>query len=175
MVYEQFPEVAIDLFIPDEIGVLRRNRYSSFHESMGENIPMRQIDWNNYPPKVYKVLFMADPEISNQVQELYRKHTPEGTESFFSNPSFFEIMPEGINKGSGLRELCQILGIPEGNSYAIGDFENDLEMLKAASFSAVPENGSDAVKAEADWIVCHCRDGAVADLIEKILEQRSQS
>ena len=54
------------------------------------------------------------------------------------------------------------------NVYAIGDYYNDTELLEAAGVSVVPENAPDDLKEQADLVVGHCYQGAVADLIEEI-------
>jgi hydroxymethylpyrimidine pyrophosphatase-like HAD family hydrolase len=51
---------------------------------------------------------------------------------------------------------------------ACGDFENDTEMLKAADVAVAPENALDSVKEVADLVLCHCQEGLIADVIERI-------
>ena len=52
--------------------------------------------------------------------------------------------------------------------YAIGDYENDIEMLNAADFGAAPQSALEQVKCAAKIITVGCDDGAVADLIDII-------
>ena len=49
---------------------------------------------------------------------------------------------------------------------ACGDFENDIEMLAAADISVCPANACDKVKAIADYQLCSCGEGLIADIIE---------
>ena len=53
---------------------------------------------------------------------------------------------------------------------AIGDFENDASMLKAADIAVAPENALPEIRALCDYVVCHVDQGAVADMIEKLPE-----
>lgn len=57
---------------------------------------------------------------------------------------------------------------------AIGDYDNDISMIKAADIGVCPKSGLESAQKEADIIVCDASDGAVAHLIE-ILEKRIDS
>lgn len=73
-------------------------------------------------------------------------------------------------KGSAIRFIKEYL--PQiHTSVAIGDYENDIPMLKEADISACVGSGTDDAKKSADIIVKNAADGAVADLVE-IIESR---
>lgn len=78
-----------------------------------------------------------------------------------------EINSARISKGAALAWLCEYLNIPLSQTLAIGDSQNDLEMLQAAGVSAAMENGLDEVKKKADYL---CRsnqtEGAARFLAE---------
>ena len=77
-----------------------------------------------------------------------------------------ELQPLGVSKSFQfpfLRSRYQ-----SATLYAIGDYDNDAEMLRHADVAACPENASEEIKKIAAIHVCHCKDGALADLIEKI-------
>ena len=55
-----------------------------------------------------------------------------------------DIAPLGVTKASALEKLRQAWGVAEGDTVAVGDGENDIEMLQWAGFGvamghAVPE------------------------------------
>lgn len=113
----------------------------------------------------FKVLFYGEHEELLKVQDaIVAAGIPEIT-MCFSAPYYLEILPEGATKGDALRWICENLNRDIGQTAAIGDFDNDVEMLHAAGFSAAPENAEPSVKEAADVIVAHCDDGALADLI----------
>lgn len=47
----------------------------------------------------------------------------------------FDIIPEGIDKGAALSELCAMLGTDPEDTIAIGDHDNDLPMFLRAGIS----------------------------------------
>ena len=84
---------------------------------------------------------------------------------------YFEQVPKGVSKISALKELCKILNIKKGCLFAIGDYYNDVEMLKNADISAAVEGSPDDVKKIADYVTVSCKDGAVADFIDYLMEK----
>ncbi len=62
------------------------------------------------------------------------------------------LQPAGISKGLGLRRLAADIGIPVGEFLAVGDSENDLEMIEAAGIGVAVANARDEVKAASDYV-----------------------
>ena len=52
--------------------------------------------------------------------------------------------------------------------YAVGDYENDLEMLRASDVAVCPSNALDKIKDICDLCLCDNDTGVIADLIEYI-------
>ena len=68
------------------------------------------------------------------------------------------LQARGISKGLALRKLAADMGVPVQGFLAIGDSENDLEMIEAAGVGVAVANARDAVKAAADYVT-EKRDG----------------
>ncbi|MBE6787134.1 MAG: HAD-IIB family hydrolase [Ruminococcaceae bacterium] len=79
---------------------------------------------------------------------------------------FLEVVPKNVSKATAVNKLCEILNIKKGCSYAIGDYYNDVPMLKNADISAATAGAPQDVKAVADYITVPCEEGAVADFID---------
>ena len=80
--------------------------------------------------------------------------------------NYFEQIPKGVSKAAALKDLCNILKVKNGGFFAIGDYYNDIEMIKNADVSAVPSEAPDELKNAASITVGSAADGAVADFIE---------
>jgi Cof subfamily protein (haloacid dehalogenase superfamily) len=85
--------------------------------------------------------------------------------TFFAEDNI-EIMPAGVNKGAALKATAEKLGIPMAEVMAIGDNDNDREMIREAGMGVAMANAIDAVKQEADRITLSCEEDGVAIAIE---------
>lgn len=84
---------------------------------------------------------------------------------------YLELLPMGVNKATALEALCERLEIDRDKVLAVGDYYNDLAMLKFAKITAVPNESPEDIKELADYIVCDCVTGSVGGFIEE-LEKR---
>lgn len=75
------------------------------------------------------------------------------------------LSPRG-SKGSGLLFLKEFLGDRVRTAIAVGDYENDLSMLRTADRAFAPANALEDARNVAEKVLCDFREGAIADLIE---------
>ena len=88
---------------------------------------------------------------------------------FTSGAGQLEIVAPGVNKGAGLARAAALLGIPQEETIAIGDGENDISMLRWAGLGIAMANAPDNVKAAADVIAPVCDEDGAAWAMEKYL------
>lgn len=65
-----------------------------------------------------------------------------------------EIFSSSAGKGRALLALADKLGIPHEMTAAVGDSDNDRSMIIAAGTGFVVSNANDALKADADAVIC---------------------
>lgn len=80
-----------------------------------------------------------------------------------------EIMPENVGKGTALSNFAMRRGIPREQTAAIGDYDNDLDMITCAGVGIAMGNASAAVVENANFITTTNADNGVAKAIEKLL------
>ncbi|WP_442603320.1 Cof-type HAD-IIB family hydrolase [Paenibacillus sp. KN14-4R] len=95
----------------------------------------------------------------------------EITNSHLSN---IELNPKGISKGSGMIEVCKLLGITMDQVIAMGDSQNDLAMIRAAGLGVAMGNAQDEVKAAADLVTVTNDEDGVAAIIEEYVLGRTR-
>lgn len=89
---------------------------------------------------------------------------------FPSDPRILEYVPLGIDKGRGIRFLCDYLGVPIEHSIAAGDGENDRSMIQAAGTGAVMANASEELKSCGDYVTQNDNNhDGVAEIIERFI------
>ena len=84
---------------------------------------------------------------------------------------YYEHVPKNVSKATTLKVLCEKLNITQGCCYAIGDYYNDLDMIKTADIGAALSDSPSEVKDAADVVVCDVQNGAVADFIDYLTER----
>lgn len=78
-----------------------------------------------------------------------------------------ELLPSGASKGAALKGIAREMGIPVSQIMAIGDAENDLEMLQLAGLGVAVSNAAAPVKAAADVVVASNDEDGVAEAVER--------
>ena len=82
----------------------------------------------------------------------------------------FEILPAGADKGRALTRLGEMLGVTPAEMVAIGDSDNDAEMLRAVGMPVAMGNADAALKNLAKYITADCDHDGVAQAIYHIFE-----
>lgn len=163
MVSERFPGLAIEMYAPDDTCCIHLNERSRRHFEGHRIVPREIEDPAEASFPCAKVMFGGNEDDIAAAQE-FLADCP--SLSFVpTRGTLLEVLRPGVNKGTTLLRLAEHLGIAPENVYAVGDGDNDADMLKAASAAFVPANGDEVAKACASYMVCSNDDGAVADAI----------
>lgn len=83
-----------------------------------------------------------------------------------------EINAAGVNKGTALVALGEMLGIPRESIMACGDGDNDVHLLQEVGFGVAMANAQPQVKEAADHITASNDEDGVARAIEKFALHR---
>lgn len=73
----------------------------------------------------------------------------------------FELVPKGFNKGTGVRRVCELLGVDVADSFAFGDSANDRDMLQSAGIGIAMGNGTKEAKEAADYITTDMKEHGI--------------
>lgn len=79
------------------------------------------------------------------------------------------VLPQGVSKATGLQAALATLRLSPRNCVAIGDAENDHELLRAAEVGVAVEWGSAALTRAADIVVRGSGPWAVASFLDPIV------
>jgi Cof subfamily protein (haloacid dehalogenase superfamily) len=89
-----------------------------------------------------------------------------------SSSAYIEIRPAGVDKGVALATLARALGIERHEVAAIGDNDNDVEMLRWAGCGVVVKEASPAAVAAGDYTCRHSAADGVIELLDLIVEAK---
>lgn len=82
-----------------------------------------------------------------------------------------EINTHNANKGNGLEKLAKLLGINLKETAAIGDNNNDIEMIQMAGIGIAMGNASEGIKMKSDFITLDNDKNGAAEAILHILNE----
>lgn len=86
-----------------------------------------------------------------------------------SEDRLLDVADRNISKGEGLKHLAQILGIPTDDVCAVGDYDNDIPMLRASGFPVAMANGCEAIRNVAEFVTKANTEDGVAYLLDQLL------
>ncbi len=87
------------------------------------------------------------------------------------NRSRVMVLPQAISKGNGLRAALNVLRLSLHNTIAIGDAENDHDLLAQSEIAVAVAWGSTALQREADQIIQGDGPRAVAGFIRQAVKE----
>lgn len=115
-----------------------------------------------------KVIFSGIPFHILKVKKHFESMTDPDLTLMSSSIASFEILAKNTHKGTAVLKLAEILGIDRSHIGAIGDYFNDYDMLKTVGVPACCGQAPKELKEIAEFVACHCNNGAVADFLEYI-------
>lgn len=90
-----------------------------------------------------------------------------------SHPYMLEFMHKEADKGKGLKQLAAFLDIRPEEVMAIGDQENDLEMIQFAGTAVAMGNAVDTIKDQADYVTRTENEHGVAYALDKLVLEKN--
>lgn len=131
----------------------------------------------------------ADYQISLQKPEDYRimsgdeiqvlamgVKVPENFKEFFKDEltvfqfnTYADVVIKGLNKAVGIEKVLELTGIKRENTIAIGDSNNDYDMLTYAGIGVAMANSQQSILDIADYVTASNAECGVAKAIEKFL------
>lgn len=156
----------------------RRGLIFGMNDVIAEHLVLDGITVDEVPgmtpanlPTVIKILTIAEPEVLDRAEAAI-KAAGVRVQLVRSHTIYLEVLPLTGGKGTGLTTLLEHLQIPVAQSLAVGDFLNDLEMLRTAGLGVAMANAHPEVKAVAGWETLSNMEDGVAHLLEALVEGR---
>ncbi len=110
-----------------------------------------------------------EPEAVAEMRALVEEKFGDQVHTVVSGERFLEIAHPMAQKSYGLAQLAEHLGIAQQEIVAVGDNNNDLDMLRYAGLGVAVDNAVPTTKAVADRLTASNNDDGVARLIEELV------
>jgi len=123
---------------------------------------------------IYNLFVMAKPEMIDALDHQIPASVRAEVSVVRSLPQLIECNAKGVSKASTLQDLALELGLRREEVMAIGDEQNDLEMIEEAGTGVAVANANPLVKERADWVTeADNNHGAVAEVVHRLLNQEA--
>ncbi|MFI7326323.1 HAD family hydrolase [Streptomyces rubiginosohelvolus] len=85
-----------------------------------------------------------------------------------AGPGTVELAPRGVDKGTGLAAVAELLGIGAERTVAFGDMPNDLPMFAGSGLRVAMGNAHPELRAAADEVTLSNAEDGVAVVLERL-------
>ena len=83
--------------------------------------------------------------------------------------AWLDLTPGGVTKASALEDVRRELGVEPYETLALGDGENDVEMLRWAACGVAMGHASDVVRSAADEVTGTIEDDGAVEVLRRVL------
>lgn len=170
IIRREFPDVGCEVMCDNNrLYMIRENAYTFKHVD-DEKLSYVCTDLSSIKNNWIKVLFADCNSRLLELQEFCRKLPFDDLEFVMSNTIYFEMLPKGTTKGTALQKLCDMINVDIADTIAVGDYYNDIELLKTAGLSVCVDNAPQEIKDFCHAVVPKCTDGGVGHLLAQIIK-----
>ncbi|HON42311.1 MAG TPA: HAD family hydrolase [Bacillota bacterium] len=160
-------DVAFQAYFDDQLYVPRLTSASAYYSSRyGAAVHvLSDIDEFARRPSL-KYLIIEDPGRIDSVRQALEGVIGPNLRTMRSQPGMLEIVDSRVSKGRALRHLASHFSIDIAHTMAIGDSENDIDMLREAAIGVAVSGADHDVKAVADYVVASNDNDGVAEALD---------
>ena len=162
----------IQSYSNDKLFYAFRNDYSNLYETT-QKVQGKEIGWQGLRENTENVckLLGVNANLAETLErvKLVKTEFGERISVTKSHPQFIEMMMPGVSKAAAVKILAEKLGVEKSEVMAIGDSDNDLQMLQAAGQSIAMGNATENIKSACTFVTGDCADDGFADAVEKFV------
>lgn len=163
------PDVGIQFNTPDSICFVKENdAMQGFRSAMSTPPLFCRCEMPSTP--LLKIVFahFNNDRILALADLLHSHPLSQHFDFIRSEHHLYEILPKGVSKGNVLLKMAALLNIDPANTIAVGDYDNDISMLRAAGLSFAVSNAIPAAKAAAQQLTVSNNEHAIAAIISRL-------
>ena len=163
---KQIPSMGIMLNTQTDIIFSKDNAAMQWFRAV-TGVPKISCHFRKVNEPILKVVFAHEngEEIDKLARLLTSHPLADNFDFIRSEFRLFEILPKGASKGNLLCKMAKLLNINIEKTIAVGDYNNDVSMIKAAGLGFAVANAVPEAKAAADYITVSNNESAIAAII----------
>lgn len=163
----QLPEIGIQFNTEKEIYFHKDNSALEYFRTV-TGVPKITCTYEQLKAPLLKILFAHnDDKQITALSDLLNSHPDAHNYDFIRSESrLYEILPKGVSKGAALCKMAELFGIALDRTIAVGDYNNDVSMLRQAKLGFAVANAVSEAKTAADYITVSNNEHAIAVIID---------
>lgn len=141
------------------------------------DLKVRKVDFFNEvqdEDEILKVVLEGEKLVLDKITPQIPKELFEKYNVIRSLDFMIEFMNKDCNKATGLKKLAQYLKINKDEIIAIGDADNDIEMIEYAGLGVAMGNAKDEIKKLANFVTKSNEEDGVAYVIDKFIINKAK-
>jgi len=168
------PEIGIQVNTEKDVYFSKDNVAMEWFRKV-TGMPPNMRDYHDIPEPMLKVIFAhhEDDKIDEVARLLAEHPTSKNYDFIRSEKVLYELLPKGVSKGAALQKMAGLLGVDMRNTVAVGDYENDVSMIRAAGIGYAVANARPAAKAVADRMTVSNDEHAIAAIVQELEAMRA--
>lgn len=163
----EIPDLGVQVNLFDRIYFCRENEATACFRAV-TRVPDLRGRYEDITEPIAKIVFCVQDESHiERLAALLAEHPLAERFSFMrSERTLYEILPKDVSKGTVLAKLAELEEIDLRRTVAVGDYNNDIAMIRTAGLGVAVANARPEVKAAADFITVDNEHHAVAAIID---------
>lgn len=171
-ILEDNADIGCEVVLLNDLYVPQMNEEERVHNEICKIIPTICSSIDDVPDNWYKVLFADKQDRMDKLEDYVSKQGFGNVDFVRSAKQYFEILPLNVSKGYGVELLRETYCDKDDIIVCMGDYNNDIEMLKAADIAVCPSNAVKEVKEICNIVLkSSCDEDAFAELIDIIIKE----
>jgi len=166
----------LNLYCREEVLMAEYTPWADVYVNKAKQHPPRAVGWAGLMAATpNKAIILSEPETVLAIESTARALFAEREAVTLSEPEYLEFLCPEATKATGLAAVAELLGVRQDETAAIGDYYNDIPMLRWAGTSAAVANAPEDVRASAQMVVPSHDAFGVAAFIEYLLRGASEN
>lgn len=160
--------VGIQIYANHKIYMAGRNSEIASVTFLDENV-IQVADYKTVPKPWAKLMFIVRKDKMHLVREAVAQSENKGDFAYMqSSPEYYEVLHPLTSKGNALENLARMQNLDMDKIIAVGDNENDVDMVKKAGFGFMTRDAEKIYQKAADFICGSCEKDSIASVVRKM-------
>lgn len=116
---------------------------------------------------IVQISIKSESWTSSEIKKELKSKISKNSHGVETGSVYYELGAKGVDKYTAIQTIQELYGIENKNTYAFGDSENDVSMLKGCGHGIAMGNARDAVKAKANEVIGSNNEDSIEEYLIK--------